>query len=126
MSYSRHSTICISICLFLLCGCNGDVGGDSKINDALNYVPDTTPPEILVDAMGLEGTLSEHAAVTVNGVTDQDGSVDAVFSVEVNMSTHGLPADPSVGSSALGTLSMSATDAAGNTGGQDVDFSLNN
>ena len=105
--------------LLAFCGCGGGGGGGKS-----KAAPDTTAPDIHIDAIGMQGALDESATVTVNSVTDQDGLNDAGFSVLLPMGTHGLPADPATGSSAMGTLQMQATDASTNVGGQDLDLTI--
>lgn len=113
------SCLCLAA---LLAGCasgspdTGSGGGSTKGNGA-----DKKPPVILLDAIGLEGTLSESASVDVNGVADQDGTVDADYVVEIPLGSNGLPPEPNGNNIATGSLVMQASDGAANVGAEQVD-----
>ena len=116
---TQYIALCASFCL---CACAGGSGGGGGGGAP---VADTTPPEINISAVGLSGTLSESATVTVNSVADDDGLNDDEFSVLIDLGTNGLPSDPASGASANATLTMTATDPSSNEGGQEVDLTIN-
>ena len=107
---------CAAVGLFMFCGCGGGSGGGQS-----KPVPDLLKPNIQIDALGMQGALDESAIVLVNSLADADAADDAVFSVLVSLGAHGLPADPAEGSSANAVLDMTATDPAGNVGGQELE-----
>ncbi len=108
--------------LFMLCSCGGNGGGGT----GLIPTPDTTAPDIHFDALGMQGSLDEPAVVSVNGIADQDATVDTSFSVIITLGDNGLPLDPDIGTTASGSLIMTATGPSMNLGGQELDFTIYN
>lgn len=96
--------------LLLLTACGGSDSGDG---DSATPQPDQHPSGVTITALTISGDTDEPARVTVAGRSDEDGSLDASFSVSLPLDGEVLPADTGGGHTAL--LDIETKDLAGNS-----------
>jgi hypothetical protein len=82
-------------------------------------------PTLEFTSVQLEGVTDVAAAVKVNGVADQDGSVNKQWRVALDLGSNGLPADPGAnGSTASGLLQADAYQGASVASSEGVELTF--
>lgn len=117
-----------------LSGCGGGGGGGGvPLTDidtgtggdpANTTVSNSSVSELTISSVLLRGTTSEDAAVTVAGINDEDGTIDQTWVVTLSLDDNELPADPGLGSGSTNTVSIIATDNAGNADSPSLQYDV--